>query len=79
MSMGSLSKEEHTSMRKKHPKPDTETAAPPKLDSFISDFAGKKLDKARDAQLPRIQGAVLYAVTCENEISASQLFSELLF
>ena len=54
-------------MLKKHPKPDTEAAAPPKLDSFISDFAGKKLDKARDAQLARIQGAVLYAanpLTC---------------
>ena len=66
MSMGSLSKEEHTAMQKKRPKPDTEAAAPPKLDSFISDFASKKLDKARDAQLARIQGAVLYAVTCEN-------------
>ena len=65
MSMGLLSKE-HTAMRKKHPKPDTEAAAPSKLDSFVSDFAGKKLDKARDAQLARIQGAVLYAVTCEN-------------
>ena len=49
-------------MLKKHPKPDTEAAAPPKLDSFISDFASKKLDKARDAQLARIQGAVLYTV-----------------
>ena len=54
-------------MLKKHPKPDIEAAAPPKLDSFISDFAGKKLDKARDAKLARIQSAVLYAanpLTC---------------
>ena len=38
-----------------------------KLDNFISDFDGKKLDKARDAQLARIQGAVIYAansLTC---------------
>ena len=63
----SLSKQERTAMLKRHPKPDTEAAVPPKLDNFISDFAGKKLDKARDAQLARIQGAVLYAanpLTC---------------
>ena len=46
-------------MLKRHPKPDTEAAVSPKLDTFISDFAGKNLDKARDAQLARIQGAVL--------------------
>ncbi len=33
---------------------------PPKLDSFV---AGKKLDKARDSQLAKIQGAVLYAAS----------------
>lgn len=38
-------------MLKMHPKPDTEAAAPPKLDVFISDSAGK---------LARIQDAVLY-------------------
>ena len=31
------------------------------LDSFISDFAGKKLDKGRDAQLTKIQETMLYA------------------
>ena len=41
----SLSKEEHTVMLKRHPKPDKEATAPLKLDSFISDFASKKLDK----------------------------------
>ena len=49
-------------MLKRHPKPDTDAAAPPKLDSFVADFAGKKLDKARDSQLAKIQGAMLYAV-----------------
>jgi hypothetical protein len=57
----SLSKEERTAMLKKHPKPDVEAALPPKLDSFVADFAGKKLDKARDSQLAKIQGAMLYA------------------
>ena len=57
----SLSKEERTAMLKRHPKPDTNAAAPPKLDSFVADFAGKKLDKARDSQLAKIQGAMLYA------------------
>jgi len=67
-------------MLKKHPKPDTEAAVPPKLDSFISDFADKKLDKGCDAQLARMQGAVLYAVTCENAfLHTSELFSELSF
>ena len=63
----SLSKDERTAVPKRHPKPDTEAVAPPKLDTFISDFASKKLDKACDAQLSRIQGAVLYVanpLTC---------------
>ena len=38
----SLSKVERTAMLKRHPKPDTEAAVPPKLDNFISDFAGKE-------------------------------------
>ena len=33
---------------------------PSKLDQFVSEFTGKKLDKARDAHLARIQAAVLY-------------------
>ena len=52
----SLSKEERTAMLKRHPKPDVEAALPPKLDSFVADFAGRKLDKARDSQLAKIQG-----------------------
>ena len=49
-------------MLKRHLKPDMEAEVSPKLDTFISDFASKKLDKARDAQLARIQGALLYAI-----------------
>ena len=43
-------------MLKKHPKPDTEVAAPPKVDSFVTDFAGKKFENVCDAQLVEIQG-----------------------
>ena len=62
-----LSKEGRTAMLKKHPKPDVEAVVSPRLDSFVVDFAGKKLDKAKDAQLARIQGTMLYAanpITC---------------
>lgn len=47
-------------MLKRHPKPNTKAALPPKLDQFLIDYAGKKLDKAKDAQLLRIQSSVLY-------------------
>ena len=40
----SLSKEERTAMLKKHTKSDTDASAPPTLDGFISDSAGKKLE-----------------------------------
>ena len=50
-----------TAMLKRHPKPDIEAAMPPKLDKFVADFAGKKLDEARDSQLAKIQGAMVYA------------------
>ena len=57
-----LAKEERTAMLKKHPKPNSKVMAPPKLDQFVSDFAPKKVDKARDASLSKIQGSLLYAV-----------------
>ena len=50
-----FTKEERTAMLKKHPIPNAKAAKPPKLDQFVVDFAGKKLDKARDAQLCRIR------------------------
>ena len=39
-----LSKEGQMAMLKKHPKPDMEAAVSPRLNSFVVDFAGKKLD-----------------------------------
>ena len=57
-----LAKEERTAMLKKHPKPNSKVMVPPKLDQFVSDFAPKKVDKARDAALSKIQGSMLYAV-----------------
>ena len=57
-----LSKEERTAMLKRHPKPDTPVMTPPKLDQFITDFAPKNIDKARDTSLARILGSMLYAV-----------------
>ena len=43
-------------MLRRHPKPDVEAALPPKLDGFVADFAGKKLDKAWDSQLAKFRG-----------------------
>ena len=56
-----LAKEERTAMLKRHPKPNAKVMTPPKLDQFVSDFAPKKVDKAKDAALSRIQGSLLYA------------------
>ena len=49
-------------MLKRHPKPNSKVMTPPKLDQFVSDFVPKKVDKARDAALSKIQGSLLYAV-----------------
>ena len=57
-----LAKDERTAMLKKHPKPNTKVMVPPKLDSFVSEFAPKKVDKAIDVALSKIQGSLLYAV-----------------
>ena len=50
-------------MLKRHLKPDVEAAIPPRLDGFVADFAGKKLDKAHGAHLAKIQVAMLYAAS----------------
>ena len=50
-----LAKEERTTMLKKHPKPNSKVMASPKLDQFVSDFAPKKVDKARDVALSKTQ------------------------
>ena len=59
----SLSKEKRTVMLKRHSKPYIDAAVPPKPDSFVADFSGKKLDNARDSQLSKIQGAMLYTAS----------------
>ena len=56
-----LAKDEQTAMLKRHPKPNAKVMTPSKLDQFVSDFAPKKVDKARDVALSRIQGSLLYA------------------
>ena len=48
-------------MLRVHLKPETPVASPPKLDQFMLDFAWKRLDKARDTQLIKIQTSLLYA------------------
>lgn len=73
----SLSKEERTAMLKRHPKPNTKAALPPKLDQFLVDFSGKKLDKARDAQLSRIQASVLYVANPLTNLWAELLGQDL--
>ena len=45
-------KEERTDVLRVHLNPDTPVASPPKLDQFMMDFAGKRLDKSRDTQNP---------------------------
>ena len=46
---------------KRHPKANAKVMTSPKLDQFVSDFAPKKVDKARDVALSRMQGSLLYA------------------
>ena len=58
-----LAKEEWTAMLKKHPKPNSNVMVPPKLDQFVSDFAPKKVDKARDTAMSKIQGSLHYVIT----------------
>ena len=45
-----------------HPKADILTMIPPKLDQFITDFALKSINRARDTSLLHIQGSLLHAV-----------------
>ena len=64
-------------MMKRHPKPNTKAALPPKLDQFLVDFSGKKLDKAREAQLSRIQASVLYVANPLTNLWAELLGQDL--
>ena len=64
-------------MLKRHPKPDNDVAVPPKLDSLVADFTGRKPDKARDSQLTTIQGAVLYTANPHKNLWADLIEQEL--
>lgn len=57
-----LLKEEREALFKEYPKPNVEACTPPKIDKFISDFLGKRLPKERDAELSKIQTAILACI-----------------
>ena len=54
-----LSKEEREALFREHPRPDVDSCSPPKVDKYISEFLGKHLPKEHDAELAKIQSAVL--------------------
>ena len=57
-----LTKEERETLFKEHPRPDLDTCVPPKVDKYMSEFLGKCLPKERDAELAKIQSAVLASI-----------------
>ena len=57
-----LSKEEREALFKEHPRPDVDTCVPPKVDKYLFDFLGKRFPKQQDADLTKIQSAVLATV-----------------
>ena len=54
-----LSKEEREALFREHPRPDLHSCSPPKVNKYISEFLGKRLTKEHDAELAKIQSAVL--------------------
>lgn len=54
-----LSKEEREALFKEHPRPNLESCTAPRVDKYISDFLGKRLPKEKDAELSKIQTAIL--------------------
>ena len=54
-----LSKEEREAMFKE---PDLQSCNPPKVDKYMSEFLGKRLPKEHDAELAKIQAAILAGV-----------------
>ena len=57
-----LTKEEREALFKEHPRPDLDTCVPPKVDKYMSEFLGKRLPKERDAEMAKIQSAVLASI-----------------
>ena len=57
-----LTKEEREALFREHPRPDVDATLAPRVDRYISDFLGKKFPKERDAELTKIQTAVLACI-----------------
>lgn len=57
-----LTKEEREALFREHPRPDLDVTLAPKVDRYISDFLGKKFPKEHDAELMKIQTAVLACI-----------------
>lgn len=54
-----LTKEEREALFKEHPRPDTEVCTVPKVDKYMSEYLGKQFPKDSEAQLTKIQAAIL--------------------
>ena len=54
-----LTKEEREALFKEHPRPDVEVCTVPKVDKYMTEFLGKQLPKDNEAQLTKIQAAIL--------------------
>ena len=54
-----LTKEERKALFKEHPRPDAEVCTVPKVDKYMIEFLGKQLPKDNEAQLTKIQAAIL--------------------
>ena len=57
-----LTKEERDALFKEHRRPDLDSSTPPKVDRYIADFLGKRLPKEHDAELAKVQSAILASV-----------------
>ena len=57
-----LTKEEREALLKEHPRPDLEVTKAPPADKYILDFLGSKFPKDQDADLAKIQKAVLACI-----------------
>ena len=54
-----LTKEEREALFKEHPRPDAEVCTVPKVDKYMTEYLGKQFPKEGEAQLTRIQTAIL--------------------
>ena len=57
-----LTKEEREVLFKEHPRPDLDTSLAPKADRYMSVFLGNKFPREQDAELMKIQTAVLACI-----------------